>query len=79
MGGVAINIHGGFTIMGLLNFRELLDRWRHKQLTVKQLLGQLLQWALKTDETVIALTARTQRTNRRLKAIEEILKIEAEE
>ncbi len=65
--------------MGLLNFRELLDRWRNKKLTVEQLLGQLLQWALKTDESIIALTARSQRTNRRLKAIEEILKIEAEE
>ncbi len=65
--------------MGLLNFRELLDRWRNKKLTVVQLLGQLLQWALKADESIIALTARSQRTNRRLKAIEEILKIEAEE
>ncbi len=65
--------------MGRLNFRELLDRWRHKKLTVEQLLGQLLQWALKADETLVALNARSRRTNRRLKAIEELLKIEAEE
>ncbi len=56
--------------MGFLDLRKLYGLWKLKEVTVEHLQGQILQWAIKADEQVIALDARSQRTNRRLDAIE---------
>ncbi len=61
--------------MGFLNLGELLIEWGLEKVTKTQVIGQILQWAIQSDELLVALDARTKNSNKRLDAIEKRLNI----
>ncbi len=61
--------------MGYENLKDLLALWKLDEVTVEQLQGQILQWAVESDELLVALNVRSKNTNNRLDAIEKKLNI----
>ncbi len=61
--------------MGFLNLGELLIQWGLEKITDEQVIGQILQWAIQSDELLVALNARSKTANQRLDAIEKRLNI----
>ncbi len=61
--------------MGFINLKDLLTQWGNKKVSSEQVHGQVLQWAIKADELLVALNVRTKNTNSRLDIIEKKLNI----
>ncbi len=61
--------------MGFLKLRKLSVKWNNEEITIEHLIGQILQWAIKSDELLAVLNVRSKNTNNRLDAIEKKLNI----
>ncbi len=59
--------------MGTYDWPDLLNRWERKELTMDQAIGQLLQWAQETGQTVPDCQRRVASLERQLKALIEQL------